>query len=520
MINIGHLITEDIIKSHAIYICKDSNIKSRLESIESKIDSNNIKETINGKDKIVKFESQLKGIVGEILKDIESLNQIEMIGVLEYQKRERNRENIFIAEPKYLETRLKSFEENYPDIIEILKNPTVGNQCSKEKDKKSLSEIFLDCFGYADFSSESFKYDNYITFIKRLGQPAGRFYKELKAKKSAKKGNSKYTREELDLFLIEIENEFKNYNYSVEIERQNDKMLKSIRENVDLDAGIGAFKEEIRRVIDKNIGKCEELNNNIDIGIHNYISISNKNQKWSAYMYLFKLGIKTCPYCNRQYITPIYSESNGRVRADLDHFYSKSKFPFFSMSLCNLVPSCKSCNSSLKGTSEFTYDKYLNPYERGFENLLKFDYKFNGIDFLKADGRIEVNLKSMCSADENLVENAENNVKCFKLDSLYSYYHSDEVKDMIVRRYTYSNEMLDEIKSELEKLLGRTGSKDEYLKFIFGNYSIEENFHEKPLSKLHKDIVDGLIERKVNTKKLKVRTDEKQKLKSFAEKEQ
>ena len=37
MINIGHLITEDIIKSHAIYICKDSNIKSRLENIKSKI---------------------------------------------------------------------------------------------------------------------------------------------------------------------------------------------------------------------------------------------------------------------------------------------------------------------------------------------------------------------------------------------------------------------------------------------------------------------------------------------------
>lgn len=49
---------------------------------------------------------------------------------------------------------------------------------------------------------------------------------------------------------------------------------------------------------------------------------SEEDFKWGAYAYALSLKTKVCPYCNRNYITPLYSE-NGKMRADLDHFFAK-----------------------------------------------------------------------------------------------------------------------------------------------------------------------------------------------------
>ncbi|MEM5682767.1 hypothetical protein AAHB64_01575 [Bacillus toyonensis] len=104
------------------------------------------------------------------------------------------------------------------------------------------------------------------------------------------------------------------------------------------------------------------------------------------------LGIKSCPYCNRQYITPMYSE-NGKVRADLDHFYNKAKYPYFSISIFNLVPSCKFCNSSLKGTEDFEYNTNLSPYEDGFGDRLKFSFEVKSYEDFLGDSKIRIYLQ-------------------------------------------------------------------------------------------------------------------------------
>ena len=65
-----------------------------------------------------------------------------------------------------------------------------------------------------------------------------------------------------------------------------------------------------------------------------------------------EIGIKVCPYCNRQYITSYSVSPEGkRIRkttTDTDHYYPVSKFPFLSMNIHNMVPSCQICNSRLK----------------------------------------------------------------------------------------------------------------------------------------------------------------------------
>jgi len=68
------------------------------------------------------------------------------------------------------------------------------------------------------------------------------------------------------------------------------------------------------------------------------------------------IGMKTCPYCNRQHTFTIYR--GKEIRPQFDHFYPKSKYPFFALSFYNLVPICPTCNHLKKDKTE----KIVNPY--------------------------------------------------------------------------------------------------------------------------------------------------------------
>lgn len=84
------------------------------------------------------------------------------------------------------------------------------------------------------------------------------------------------------------------------------------------------------------------------------------------------IGIRTCPYCNRNYISS-YGEKGNKSTADLDHFYQKKQYPLFALSLFNFVPSCSVCNSRMKNT--YPADSALYPYEEGFEDDARFELK-------------------------------------------------------------------------------------------------------------------------------------------------
>lgn len=49
---------------------------------------------------------------------------------------------------------------------------------------------------------------------------------------------------------------------------------------------------------------------------------------------------RVCPYCNRNYIGDI----NSNTIYHLDHFWPKDDYPILAASFFNLVPSCASCN--------------------------------------------------------------------------------------------------------------------------------------------------------------------------------
>lgn len=172
----------------------------------------------------------------------------------------------------------------------------------------------------------------------------------------------------------------------------------------------------------------------------------------------------------------------------MDHFYPKSKYPFFSMSIYNLIPCCKFCNSSLKGVSDFSYESHINPFDDGFGDNVKFKYEINDVEINN-----NMNLKLKLS-DEILEEKTlkiRNNIEEFKLETLYNY-HIDEVRDLIIKKFVYNESYILELKRTLKVILNEDITDDRIVEFIVNNNINENKLHERTLSRLYKDIVEQL----------------------------
>jgi len=94
--------------------------------------------------------------------------------------------------------------------------------------------------------------------------------------------------------------------------------------------------------------------------IQNYYSEYYSGQTLYDYReYMEQLVEKRCPICDCSFA---YSQ------VTLDHILPKSKFPFFSITPINLVPTCYNCNMR---KNDGIPSKVLNPY---FHSFSPFDY--------------------------------------------------------------------------------------------------------------------------------------------------
>ncbi|MGG6229373.1 HNH endonuclease [Tenacibaculum sp. SDUM215027] len=81
-----------------------------------------------------------------------------------------------------------------------------------------------------------------------------------------------------------------------------------------------------------------------------------------------------CPYCNFDELSIVTRNigNNDLALLDLDHFIPQSKYPFLSLSLYNLIPSCHNCNSRFKGETLFLIDTHINPFDKSFDEHFRF----------------------------------------------------------------------------------------------------------------------------------------------------
>jgi hypothetical protein len=205
--------------------------------------------------------------------------------------------------------------------------------------------------------------------------------------------------------------------------------------------------------------------------------ISNKQNV--AYEIAKLIGVNTCIYCNRQYIFTVEKNEKHIVRPDFDHYLPQCKYPFFALSLYNLIPSCHICNSNCKGTNEL--DDSMNPYSTNFENdPFTFTYHINETGFPSS-----VQIK-----DKELDKKVQTLLDTFKIQEIYNAHTYLELKDLYIFATKYSKTYLQDVLSKT--ITDLKLSQEEAYRILFGTEMFPNKDNDRPLSKFKRDILKEL----------------------------
>ncbi|MEM5570548.1 hypothetical protein [Aliarcobacter butzleri] len=230
------------------------------------------------------------------------------------------------------------------------------------------------------------------------------------------------------------------------------------------------------------------------LNITNYYSSDEKKEiekafNYSAYRqkkefleHFKKLNIKSCPFCNNNYIY-FYKEDVSdeyNTLATLEHYYPKAEYPFLSLSFYNLIPSCSNCNSKFKGNLSHV-GNILHPYYEDFDEKATFSVS---VDSLPAGKDIELSI-SLKQNDINDTR-CEKSIERFQLDKIYEE-HKDIAKEIWNKAQVYNNDRIDELYKSFYKALGYT--KDDVKNFVFCSYLRKNDINKRNHTKLTQDIL-------------------------------
>jgi hypothetical protein len=185
-------------------------------------------------------------------------------------------------------------------------------------------------------------------------------------------------------------------------------------------------------------------------------------------------GENICPYCYRSYVNVSESEDGTKaVTPDLDHFFPKSRYPFLSVTLSNLIPSCLFCNQRAKNDEDF-YKASIYPPQKIFDNI-EFDYDIylNKI-YIK-------NYKDLISNPAYAMH-----LKTFLIQETYAT-HTEILKNIINKYRKYRQ-------SKIEDLIKHTIglSAFETKKIVFYEYEFMNKKREL-MFKLKKDLYKKIV---------------------------
>lgn len=206
-----------------------------------------------------------------------------------------------------------------------------------------------------------------------------------------------------------------------------------------------------------------------------------------------KLNIKTCPYCNAQYTLIVKTRSKtSKAKFQFDHYFSKMRYPYLSLSFYNLIPSCANCNLS-KSNSAVALTDNFHPYYHNLELKSKFklEYKLDIAKISLGDVLMkDISVKFVAKEDcfETFV-NTHN--KTFDIDGIYER-HLDVAQELLNNTIIYNT-----YKNDLLKIKGLFNNDESlFRRYLIGNYGLSEEINERPLAKFYQDIAKqlGLID--------------------------
>lgn len=197
-----------------------------------------------------------------------------------------------------------------------------------------------------------------------------------------------------------------------------------------------------------------------------------------------QLNIKTCPYCNAQYTLNVQHKTKGVLaKFQFDHFFSKDKYPYLSISLYNLVPSCAICNLS-KGNKPTRLNTHYHPYVGSIYDKFIFNIDSEtAIEKLVLNDISKSKLTIQIKYEDNDREFVEEHDRIFNLKGIYQN-HADVAEEILMKAQMYP-----ELKrEELIEMHGLFDDEATFYRYFLGNYHLEEDSLKRPLAKFTRDI--------------------------------
>lgn len=188
--------------------------------------------------------------------------------------------------------------------------------------------------------------------------------------------------------------------------------------------------------------------------------VTKVNKKKMNILLVNESRMYVCPYCNRNFI----NSRDDRMGSQLDHFYPISEYPFFAVSLYNLIPSCNVCNH-IKQEQALS----ISPFKaRTIEDSLTFEFLFTDYN----------NVRPIFIEGENV----KRDVDILRLKEAYEI-HAVDIMNMLDREKKYCGSFKKEIMRVLPHITDR-----EIDTIVFGTAIVESDFQNIPLSKMKYDI--------------------------------
>ncbi|XZF14949.1 hypothetical protein ACTHGU_02350 [Chitinophagaceae bacterium MMS25-I14] len=214
--------------------------------------------------------------------------------------------------------------------------------------------------------------------------------------------------------------------------------------------------------------------------------------------YFYKLGIKSCVYCNAHLTVAIEKEKQVRKKTviaykakfQVDHYLPKSKYPCFSISLYNLYPVCGSCNNC-----KSNYDLHFLLYNDA-KNTLASPFKFQLVKGTVAKYLLSRKLDDIkfTFQEPSVHSSFKTFQEVFDVQGIYDT-QKDLAEELILKGEIYTEQYKKGLKAQFPKLFTTPGI---FNRILLGNYSSEEDIHKRPMAKFTIDIAKqvGLIKKK------------------------
>jgi len=221
------------------------------------------------------------------------------------------------------------------------------------------------------------------------------------------------------------------------------------------------------------------------------------NDNWGGEVLMRRLlkDVRYCPYCNAETVYAIEMKPSGKGRAPLikvafDHFYPKGRYPFLSVSLYNLIPSCYRCNSQFKIAHYKELNDTLHPYTDSVDSVMRFipgaisSSAWNGGD---VKGGLDLLFIPKTSTLEEDKRRGENFAELFQIQRVYSQLYGNEALAMLQKCRIFDDEYI----RQIEDWFAAAGLNNVDVKQLIFNVPFDRaEINKHRLSKMLNDMRD------------------------------